>query len=117
MTPARRVGAPPVVLGLLLAAVVILSAGVRPAAAAQAATPEPPAVRAPAAILVEPATGDVVYQRNARDERPIASTTKLMTALLTLERARLGEKLTAVPYHPAPAESVIGLRAAAWALA
>jgi serine-type D-Ala-D-Ala carboxypeptidase (penicillin-binding protein 5/6) len=70
-----------------------------------------PAIRAPAAILVEPATGDVVFQRQATKERPIASTTKLMTALVTLERAKLSRVLTTVRYHGAPAESVIGLRA------
>jgi serine-type D-Ala-D-Ala carboxypeptidase (penicillin-binding protein 5/6) len=71
----------------------------------------PPAVRAPAAILVEPATGDVVFQRQATKERPVASTTKLMTALITLERTRLSRVMTTVRYHGAPAESVIGLRA------
>jgi serine-type D-Ala-D-Ala carboxypeptidase (penicillin-binding protein 5/6) len=71
----------------------------------------PPAIRAPAAILVEPATGDVVYQRAATRPRAIASTTKLMTVLLTLERAKLSQTMTAVPYHALPAESVIGLRA------
>jgi D-alanyl-D-alanine carboxypeptidase (penicillin-binding protein 5/6) len=71
----------------------------------------PPAIRAPAAILVEPATGDVVYQRAATRPRPIASTTKLMTVLLTLERTKLSQTMTAVPYHALPAESVIGLRA------
>jgi serine-type D-Ala-D-Ala carboxypeptidase (penicillin-binding protein 5/6) len=101
--------APALVASLPLAVAVALAVAIaRPAPAAAASGP---VVRAPAAILVEPATGDVVYQRNARDERPIASTTKLMTALLTLERVRLGRTFTAVPYHAAPAESVIGLRA------
>jgi serine-type D-Ala-D-Ala carboxypeptidase (penicillin-binding protein 5/6) len=70
-----------------------------------------PTVRAPAAILVEPATGDLVFQRQAARPRPVASTTKLMTALITLERARLSRTVTAVRYRGAPAESVIGLRA------
>jgi serine-type D-Ala-D-Ala carboxypeptidase (penicillin-binding protein 5/6) len=78
---------------------------------ARAAAAGGPVVRAPAAIVVEPATGDVVYQRNARDERPVASTTKLMTALITLERVKLSAMMTAVRYRGAPAESVIGLRA------
>jgi D-alanyl-D-alanine carboxypeptidase (penicillin-binding protein 5/6) len=113
VTAARRRAAgafaPALAVSLVLAVALALAVAiVRPAPAAAASAP---AVRAPAAILVEPATGDVVYQRNARDERPIASTTKLMTALLTLERARLGRTYTAVPYHAAPAESVIGLRA------
>jgi D-alanyl-D-alanine carboxypeptidase (penicillin-binding protein 5/6) len=72
--------------------------------------PPPPAVRAPSAILVEPATGDIVYQRNANARRPIASTTKLMTALLALERTSLDDVLTAAPYRASPVESVIGLR-------
>jgi len=59
---------------------------------------------------VEPTTGDVVFQREARRERPIASTTKLMTALVTLEREKLSKVLTTVPYHALPVESVIGLR-------
>ena len=92
---------------LVLALAVMSSIAVRPATAADG----PPSVRAPAAILVEPATGDVVFQRNASAERPVASTTKLMTALLTLERAKLGDVVTTVRYRAAPAESVIGLRA------
>jgi D-alanyl-D-alanine carboxypeptidase (penicillin-binding protein 5/6) len=99
----------PPVAGLLvvLAAVVGLPA----AAPAGAAAPRPPSIRAPAAILVEPATGDIVYSRNADERRPIASTTKLMTALLALERLPLDDVLTAVPYAAAPAESIAGIRA------
>ena len=89
-------------LGLVLA-----FALVRPPSAPAA----PPAIRAPAAILVEPATGDVVFQRQAAQPRAIASTTKLMTTLLTLERAKLSQVMTAVRYSALPAESVIGLRA------
>jgi D-alanyl-D-alanine carboxypeptidase (penicillin-binding protein 5/6) len=94
------------VAAAVLAATVILALA-HPAGAAAA----PPAIRAPAAILVEPATGDVVYQRNATRPRSIASTTKLMTVLLTLENAKLSQTMVAVPYHALPAESVIGLRA------
>ena len=79
-------------------------------ARAQAAGTGPPAIRAPAAILVEPATGDVVFARRASAERPIASTTKLMTALLTLERLSLDDVLVQVPYDGAPAESIAGFR-------
>jgi D-alanyl-D-alanine carboxypeptidase (penicillin-binding protein 5/6) len=90
-----------------LAAVTITMALAHPAAARAA----PPAVRAPAAILVEPATGDVVFQRQAARERPVASTTKLMTALITLEHTKLSRVMTTVRYHGLPAESIIGLRA------
>jgi D-alanyl-D-alanine carboxypeptidase (penicillin-binding protein 5/6) len=99
----RRAAAALLAVALGLALLVALA---RPATAPAA----PPAIRAPAAILVEPATGDVVFQRQARRERPIASTTKLMTALVTLDRAKLSQVLTTVPYRALPAESVIGLR-------
>jgi serine-type D-Ala-D-Ala carboxypeptidase (penicillin-binding protein 5/6) len=89
-------------LGLVLA-LALAHPGSAPAA--------PPAIRAPAAILVEPATGDVVFQRQARRSRPVASTTKLMTALVTLERAKLSQVLVTVPYRASPAESIIGLHA------
>jgi serine-type D-Ala-D-Ala carboxypeptidase (penicillin-binding protein 5/6) len=94
---------------VLVAALVLLTA--LALAAPQPAAAAPPSIRAPAAILVEPATGDVVFQRQASRERPIASTTKLMTALVTLEREKLSKVLTTVPYHALPVESVIGLRA------
>jgi D-alanyl-D-alanine carboxypeptidase (penicillin-binding protein 5/6) len=44
-----------------------------------------PTVEAGAAILLDLGTGQVLYQRAARAARPIASLTKLMTALLVLE--------------------------------
>jgi D-alanyl-D-alanine carboxypeptidase (penicillin-binding protein 5/6) len=90
---------------LVAASIAVVLGHAAPAPAAQ------PSVRAPAAILVEPATGDVVFQRQATKERPVASTTKLMTALVTLEHAKLSRVLTTVRYRGAPAESVIGLRA------
>lgn len=61
-------------------------------------------------MLVEPATGDIVYQRGANNRRAIASTTKLMTALVALDRLNLKDVLSQVPYNPAGAESLAGLR-------
>ena len=43
--------------------------------------------------MIEVSTGDVACARAADERRPIASTTKLMTALLTLERAKLSRHL------------------------
>ena len=77
---------------------------------ARAAPAAAPDVRAPAAILVEPATGDVVLGRRIAQRRAIASTTKLMTALLTLEREPLARRLTVVRYAAAPGESTAGLQ-------
>jgi serine-type D-Ala-D-Ala carboxypeptidase (penicillin-binding protein 5/6) len=89
-----------------LAGAAACSAALVPCSAAVAA----PSVRAPAAILVEPQTQDVVFARHEGERRPIASTTKLMTALLTLERASLTDVFTVAPYSPVAGESLMGLR-------
>ena len=81
------------------------------AAAPANAQSQPPQVRAPSAILIEAGSGDVVFQRRASEERSIASTTKLMTALVALETAALDDQLTAIPYRAGPLETTVGLRA------
>ncbi|HEY4094303.1 MAG TPA: D-alanyl-D-alanine carboxypeptidase family protein [Baekduia sp.] len=94
-------------LGAVVALLVLLPT----AAHAATAAPHPPQIRSPAAILVEPATGDIVFQRNAHQRRLIASTTKLMTALVTLEHASLDDVMTTIDYDAGPAESIAGFRA------
>ena len=79
-----------------------------PAHAAERACPG--FVSAPSAIVIETSTGEVACSRNADERRPIASTTKLMTALLTLERAKLSDTFTAARYFPAAVESRIELQ-------
>ena len=44
-----------------------------------------PRIDAPAVVLMDLAAGQVLYQRGAATARPVASLTKLMTALLVLE--------------------------------
>lgn len=78
--------------------------------ATQARAAKAPAITAPAAILIEPDTQDVAYARDAHGRRPIASTTKLMTALLALERGQLDAKLAVVPYPATDVESTAGLQ-------
>jgi D-alanyl-D-alanine endopeptidase (penicillin-binding protein 7) len=43
-----------------------------------------PDVRAAAAIVFDPATGEVLWEQNSRDQRSIASITKVMTAIVFL---------------------------------
>jgi len=84
------------------------SVGLRPASAT---APAPPQLSAGAATLIEESTGQQLYGLNPYRELPIASTTKLMTALLTLEHIhRLGVEFVQNNYVPAPADSQIGLR-------
>ncbi len=60
------------------------------AGAVPAARPVPsvpvPRVRAQAAIILDPVTGETLWERNSRDVRPIASITKVMTVMLFLEQ-------------------------------
>jgi serine-type D-Ala-D-Ala carboxypeptidase (penicillin-binding protein 5/6) len=70
----------------------------------------PSAVKAPNAIVLEVSTGVVACERRADERKPVGSAVKLMTALLTLERADLSDRFRATDYRPAMAESQIGLR-------
>jgi D-alanyl-D-alanine carboxypeptidase (penicillin-binding protein 5/6) len=92
------------------ARLVALAVALALAAPAAAPAQQRPDVTARAAIVVEASTGDVVFERNADERRAIASTTKLMTALLALESVALDDTLTAPAYLAGPAESIVGLR-------
>jgi D-alanyl-D-alanine carboxypeptidase (penicillin-binding protein 5/6) len=91
------------------AAVLSVALAAAPAGAEAPAPSCPATVTAPSAIVIEVSTQAVACARDADRRRPIASTTKLMTALLTLERAHLSDTLRASSYRPAAGESVIGL--------
>lgn len=52
---------------------------------------EDPDIRAKAALLVEAETGTILYDKNCHDELSIASTTKIMSALLVFEAIDRGE--------------------------
>lgn len=55
-------------------------------------------------------TGAVVYSnRHTHERRPIASTTKLMSAYVALAHASLGHRVTVQPYAASPGETVAGL--------
>ncbi len=94
------------ILAALAAAVALLLLALPPAATAA----DPQLRGARAAIVMEVSTGQVAYARNADERRPIASTTKMMTALVTLQKADLDEVFRASSYRPAPIESQIGLQ-------
>ena len=64
-----------------------------PAAQETAAAAEGLSLTCRAAVLVEPESGRVLYEKNPDERVPIASITKLMTLLLTFEAIH-GGKLT-----------------------
>jgi serine-type D-Ala-D-Ala carboxypeptidase (penicillin-binding protein 5/6) len=93
----------------VIASMALLIGAASPAAAQKAQRP-PPVPEADAAIVVDGRDGEVMFAKNAGERQSIASTTKLMTALLTLERTRPREVFVAADYVAAPVESQIGLR-------
>lgn len=57
----------------------------------------PVQVSAHAAVLLEPTSGDVVYSRNGTERLPMASTTKIMTALAAIEAVPDLQTVYAIP--------------------
>ncbi len=53
---------------------------------------------AASAILIEAETGTVIYEKNADKQRAMASTTKIMTAILTIEAGNLDSEFVADSY-------------------
>ncbi len=53
-----------------------------------------PSIGAQAAILIEQSTGKVLFGQNAHQKLPMASTTKIMTALIAIERGNLDDIVT-----------------------
>lgn len=60
-----------------------------------ASASEPFTVDAKAAVLIDGASGRVLFSQNAGERLPMASTTKIMTAIIALENSLPGEIVTA----------------------
>lgn len=66
-------------------------------------TGTPFSISSPSVILMDAATGQTIFEKNADDRRPVASVTKVMTILLTLEAVdeghiQLDDRVTVSPY-------------------
>jgi D-alanyl-D-alanine carboxypeptidase (penicillin-binding protein 5/6) len=97
-----------VILRIWVAAVLAALAFVT---AAQAAGTPPPPVLARAFIVENPGTGEVLAQHGAWTRVPIASITKLMTVLVTLEHAQWRDVVRVRADAAAVGESTVHLRA------
>jgi serine-type D-Ala-D-Ala carboxypeptidase (penicillin-binding protein 5/6) len=115
-------------VAVVLAAILADPAGSVPAAGAPPAVAGPPAlgatapgvagqgvvagprVVAKAAILADESTGQVLFERNAGAARAMASTTKVMTALLALERLDERRLVVIGPGPPRVGEESLRLR-------
>lgn len=87
--------------------IVVWAAALALAGSAHAAVPD---VNARAFFVVDATTGDVLAQHAADTRHPIASITKLMTVLVTLEHAHLSDVVTIQRTAAAVGESTIDLR-------
>lgn len=77
-----------------------------PASAAEA-----PSVSAQAAVLYDPLSGAVLYEKNGSEVLPMASTTKIMTALLAFESGQADAVVEVTPEMVAVEGSSMGLAA------
>jgi serine-type D-Ala-D-Ala carboxypeptidase (penicillin-binding protein 5/6) len=71
---------------------------------------EKPRVGGRAWALIDARTGDVIVAHNGSRRLPIASTTKLMTAYVTIKEMPLDKIVRAQPYDPEYGESLLGMR-------
>jgi D-alanyl-D-alanine carboxypeptidase len=78
-------------------------------AGSAAAAEDPPSIRAKAAILAD-SEGNFLYAENADHRMAMASLTKIMTALVTLERARPKATVTIGGGAPGVGESTFNLQ-------
>ena len=66
---------------------------------------------AKSAILINALTNEVIYEKNAHEQRGMASTTKIMTALLAVERGNLQKTVVVAKYEDVRIEGTsIGLK-------
>ena len=72
-------------------------------------TPSPPGVSAVSAVLMDTESGRVLYEKNAHEKLPIASTTKMMTALVIREQLGLKDKVVISPEAASVGEQEIWL--------
>ena len=92
------------------ASALCLTAAAAAGPVAVASASAPPSLGVRAAILIEQSTRQRLDGVNPDERMPIASATKLMTALITLEHVHhLGVMFTQNNYYPAAVDSQIGL--------
>jgi len=80
-----------------IVAAAVMAGGVQTARAQCLVTGEDYAVGAKAAVVMEAQSGALLFAQDAHRQLPMASTTKIMTVLLTLEQPGLDEEFTVDP--------------------
>lgn len=80
-------------IGALALSLMFLTLVIKTSYADAAENPAEPELSARSAVLFCPDNGEVIFQKSAHDRMKIASTTKIMTTLLTLEEAEKDDKV------------------------
>lgn len=71
---------------------------------------EPDSLYALSAVLMDGDSGRVLFEKNGEEQRPMASTTKVMTCILVLESGRTGETAQTSAYAASMPEVHMGAR-------
>lgn len=83
-------------LGILLLSPVQAYANIEGTALVdQAEAPKPPEIVGKAGVLIDVASGAVLYDKNMHQQLPPASTTKILTGIIAIEKGNLEEMVTA----------------------
>lgn len=70
-----------------------------------------PNTRAASVIVIDARSGDVLYEKNADAQRAVASTQKLLTALIVAERGYLDQSVTVAPVDTYAEPTKLGFKA------
>ncbi len=95
----------------LAVAVALIAAGSASAGTAAADAASGPDLDAKSWFLIDARTGETLVSKAADRRLPMASTTKMMTAYLTLKRLPMDRLVSSVEYSAIPGESLMGLAA------
>ncbi|MEI6322708.1 MAG: D-alanyl-D-alanine carboxypeptidase family protein [bacterium] len=75
----------------------------------QAAATPPPDVRGASIMVIDANSGDILFERNADERRPVASTQKLLTSLIVAERGNLDKTVVIQPVDEATEPTKLNL--------
>lgn len=76
----------------------------------RAATNPPPDVKGASVVVIDAATGEILYQRNPYEQRPVASTQKLLTSLIVAEQGNLSKEVVIDPVDEATEPTTLQLK-------
>ena len=99
-----------VAVGLLIQSVITVPV-LADSGSSQKAAVRPPAIHAESAIVIDMNSGQILYSHDANTCRRMASTTKIMTALIVLKNMRLDQVVTVSAHAASTPPQSVGLRA------